>query len=54
MINDLNAAIEAAQTGDAGRLFAVGASEIRNLADKNIETAEMLDSSISAFNLKKS
>ncbi|WP_291328009.1 methyl-accepting chemotaxis protein [Desulfovibrio sp. UCD-KL4C] len=47
----LNAAIEAARAGEAGRGFAVVADEVRKLAEKTIGATEQVESSISSIQL---
>jgi methyl-accepting chemotaxis protein len=48
----LNAAIEAARAGEAGRGFAVVADEVRKLAEKSALSAREIDTVTSALNNK--
>lgn len=45
----LNAAIEAARAGEAGRGFAVVADEVRELADKTVKATSQIDSIVSTI-----
>ncbi len=45
----LNAAIEAAGAGDAGKRFAVVASEVRHLANRTLESTESVRSMVNAI-----
>jgi methyl-accepting chemotaxis protein len=44
----LNAAVEAARAGDAGKGFAVGASEVRALAQRSVDAARDVKEQVTA------
>ena len=48
----LNASVEAARAGDAGKGFSVVADEVRNLASKSAQAAQNTNSLISRFHVE--
>jgi methyl-accepting chemotaxis protein len=44
----LNAGVEAARAGDAGKGFAVGASEVRTLAQRSVDAARDVKEQVTA------